>query len=163
MHCQLYILYHNVLLEAIFGIHCPAPRAVQLQRFLPLSMLRIVTDGKSSFGDSLSEERLSLISQRVPRRSAQELVRHIRPRITKLIEQTRTAAQSQLAPIIETATDAVTVLEGRELARLKALAKVNPNIRGLEIDHIQSTIETLDRSLRAASLKLEGIRVMVTT
>lgn len=126
-------------------------------------MLRIVTDGKSSFGDSLSENRLSQLSERVPRRSAQELVRHTRPRITKLIEQTRTAAQSQLAPIIETATNAVTVLEGRELARLKALAKVNPNIRDLEIEHIESTIETLHKSLQGASLKLEGIRVMVTT
>ena len=153
----------TLLLETIFGIHCPAPRGLQLQRFLPLSMLRIVTDGKSSFGDSLSEDRLSQLSERVPRRSAQELVRHTRPRITKLIEQTRTAAESQLAPIIETATNTVTVLEGRELARLKALAKVNPNIRDLEIDHIQSTIETLHTSLRAASLKLEGIRVMVTT
>lgn len=153
----------TLMLEAIFGIHCAAPRGLQLQRFLPLSMLRIVTDGKSSFGDTLSEDRVRQISERVPRRSAQELVRHTRPRISRLIEQARAAAQAQLSPAIETATDSVTTLEGRELARLKALAKVNPNIRALEIEHIESTIETLHRVLRAATLKLEGIRVMVTT
>ena len=90
-------------------------------------------------------------------------MRHTRPRITKLIEHARTAAESQLAPIIETATERATLLEGGELARLKALATVNPNIRALEIEHVESTIETLNRSLRGAALKLEGIRVMVTT
>ena len=93
----------TLLLEAIFSIHCPAPRALQLQRFLPLSLIRIVTDGKHSLGEVLSEKRLAQLAERVPKRTTQELVRHARLRIAKLIEQAQSAAESQLAPLVAAA------------------------------------------------------------
>ena len=153
----------TLLLEAIFAIHCPAPRGLQLQRFLSLSMLRVVTDGKRSLGKSLNEERLAQLAQRVPLRTAQELVRHTRAQITKLIEQAKTAAASRLGPITKEAMENVTDLEGHELSRLKALAKVNPNIRAAEIQHAEEAIQHLHRSLSSASLRLDAIRVMVAT
>ena len=152
----------TLLLEAIFSIRCPAPRGLQLGRFLPHSMLRVVTDGKHLLSETLGEERLARASQRVPLRTAQELVRHARPRIAKLIQRSRRAAESQLAPIIETASQNVTNLEGRELERLEALARVNPNIRVAEIEQAAEAVQTLHRSLQGANLKLDAIRVMVT-
>ena len=153
----------TLMLEAIFGIHCPAPQGLQLGRFLPDSCLRIVTDGKHLLGQVLGEERLARASDRVPLRTAQELIRHARPRIARLIEQSRKAAQSQLELVIETANRNVTRLEGRELARLEALAKINPNIRDGEIEQAAAAVQTLHRSLRDASLKLDAMRVMVAT
>ena len=153
----------TLIVETIFSLQCAAPKGLQLGRFLPLSMLRIVTDGKRLLGDVLSEERLVQLTERVPLRSAQTLVRHARARIARLIEQAKSAAESQLAPIVVAANDRMTQHESHELERLKELAKVNPNIRDREIQHAKSTIETLHRSLLATKIKLEGVRVILVT
>jgi ATP-dependent helicase HepA len=51
----------------------------------------------------------------------------------------------------------------REIERLKALSKVNHNVRKEEIDYFEEQLQILDKALDAASLRLDALRVIITT
>ncbi len=50
---------------------------------------------------------------------------------------------------------------GDELARLQALAKVNPNIRDDEIEHLQFRRASLAGYLHNTSVRLDAARILV--
>ncbi len=154
----------TLLLEAIFVVYCPAPRSLQLQRYIPQSSVRLVVDiNQNNLTDKLTEKILNERVGRVPRTTAQELVRHARKQIDKLIIYAETLAKPHQQHISETALESMMELQQTELQRLISLASVNPNIRVEEIDYQRDSIESLDGHLRSAQLKLDAIRVILAT
>jgi ATP-dependent helicase HepA len=65
--------------------------------------------------------------------------------------------------LIDTARTQMKNLQQSESERLQALAKVNPNIRQDEIDHLAAETDKLQHYLASAHLKLEAVRVAVIT
>ena len=63
--------------------------------------------------------------------------------------------------MIDVAVERMHQSQNAELRRLQGLARVNPNIRKEEIEHLAKSIETLEHYLRKAQLRLEAIRIMV--
>ena len=75
----------TVLLEAIFLVQCSAPKQLQMQRYLPLTPLRIVVDSNNAdLSKILTTVHMERLGKKVPRRSAQDLIRHARPQISTL-------------------------------------------------------------------------------
>ena len=73
--------------------------------------------------------------------------------------------KSQPGGEADTITPAVADMEraqALELSRLKAMAKVNPNVRSDEIDHVIETTAALRNALSRAEWRLDAIRVAVT-
>ena len=153
----------NLLLETTFTLHCSAPKALQVQRYLPVSSLRVVVDSSGrDLSAVLTPEHLQRLGKKVAIATAQELVRQVRPQINQLIERAQTLAGKQQAGLIETALEKMQQLQNRELQRLQALAQVNPNIRREEVEHIEETGEQLAGYLEAAELRLDSLRVAIT-
>ena len=50
-----------------------------------------------------------------------------------------------------------------EIARLKALAEKNPALRPEEITRLEQLRQQLDQALNKASLRMDAVRVIVTT
>ena len=50
-----------------------------------------------------------------------------------------------------------------EINRLKALRRVNPNVRDAEIRFFEQQLETLGVALNQASLRLDALRIIVAT
>ena len=50
-----------------------------------------------------------------------------------------------------------------ELSRLEALQRHNPNIREVEINFFKQQLEQLETLFESAQLRLDGLRVIVTT
>ena len=154
----------TILLEAIFTTSCAAPPALQLQRYLPLTMTRIVVDNKGNdLSELLTEKHFNKLGQRVRILTAQEFIRHTRAKIVSMIAQAEKLASNQEASIIDAAKTQMQNLQQSELHRLQALAEVNPNIRQEEIDHLMSETEELQHYLATTHLKLEALRVAVIT
>ncbi len=154
----------TILLEAIFTVHCPAPASLQLHRYLPLSTVRIVVDSSANdLSKILTAEHLDKLGQKVPCRSAQDLIAHARPQITAMIGQAEQLAGQQQQGLIDTAREAMQQQLGGELERLSALAALNPNIRREEIDYQAGEINSLGEYLQSAQLKLDAIRVALVT
>ncbi|MCV6606279.1 MAG: RNA polymerase-associated protein RapA, partial [Porticoccaceae bacterium] len=153
----------NLLLETTFTLHCSAPRALQVQRYLPVSSVRVVVDSNDrDLSAVLTREHLQRLGKKVAIATAQELVRQARPQINQLIGRAEKLAGAQQGGLVETALEKMQRQQKRELKRLQALAKVNPNIRTEEIDYIRDTSEQLAGYLEAAELRLDSLRVAIT-
>jgi ATP-dependent helicase HepA len=151
------------MLEALFVLHCPAPIELQLFRYMPQSLLRVLLDNKGKdLSAVLNINQLSKLLQKVPRPSAQELVRHARPQLTEMLKQAEDLAMPQQDKLIAAARTEMTRELNDELARLRALAGVNPNVRQSEIDYLQQRLETSEGYLAQAKLRLDAVRVIMT-
>jgi ATP-dependent helicase HepA len=154
----------TILLEAVFTTSCQAPPALQLQRYLPQEMIRVVVDSKGNdLSELLTEKHFNRRGQRVRMLTAQEFIRHARPRIVAMITHAEQLAESREPSLIETASMQMQTLQQAEIRRLRALAEINPNIRQEEIDHLLTETEALQHYLASAHLKLEALRVAVIT
>ena len=154
----------SILLEAVFTTSCPAPPALQLHRYLPLTMSRIVVDSKGNdLSELLTEKHFNKLGQRVRRHAAQEFIRHTRAKIVAMIKHAEQLAANQEASIIDAAKTRMQQLQVSELERLRALSEVNPNIRQEEIEHMAAETKELQHYLASTHLKLEAVRLAVTT
>lgn len=158
----------NLLLEAFFTLHCPAPRGLQLHRFLPLTARRLVVDASGNdLTRVLSVEHFDKLGQKVAKGTAQDVIRHTRGQIVDMIQQAEQLLSATSAPgsdedVVGAAIAAMMQSRQRELERLQALAEVNPNIRQDEVDHIVATTAQLKNHMEKAEWRLDSLRVAVT-
>jgi len=154
----------TLLVEAIFVVQCTAPAELQLERYLPLTTVRIVIDSNdTNFSKIITTAHIEKLGQKVPKRSAQDLIRHTRQQITQMITQSEGLAQAQVNAIVEDAVKRMQEEQGSELERLVALSAVNPNIRQQEIDYLKLSIANMNSYLQDARIKLDAVRVALVT
>jgi len=154
----------TLLLEAIFTMQCSAPRAFQVGRYLNQSYLRCLMDDKSRNLSELFEQAdFNNIAGRIPKATAQELVRHARPQITTLIDHAKKFVLTQQRSMIDDAQSLMQTDLNAEIERLTALAKVNPNIRQQEIDYLKQSKQVLVDTINNAQLSLDAVRVAIVT
>ncbi|WP_417567172.1 RNA polymerase-associated protein RapA [Marinobacter sp.] len=153
----------TLLMEALFTVHCPAPDALQLTRYLPVSPLRLLVDvnGKELSG-ALPHDRLNDLCSNIRRRTAQAIVPQIRPQVETMVDHVERLSEPHLEPMKSQALDQLAATFEPEIRRLKALQKVNPAIREEEINYFRDQFEAARDAIGHASLALEGIRVIVT-
>ena len=143
---------------------CPAPPAMQLHRYLPLTLVRIVVDSKQNdLSGILTEKHFGRLAQKVRRHMAQDIIRHTRPQLIAMIEQAEQLAANHETGIVDAARARMQKLQQSELERLQALAEINPNIRKEEIEHLVAETAELHRHLATTHIKLDAIRVAVIT
>src|SRR5690606_4407498 len=152
------------LLEALFAAHCPAPRALQLSRFLSLSPQRLLVDisGKN-LSEVLSHERLNALCQHLPRNTAQAALKQLSKEIPQLVAHAQKLAAPQLAPLLQRASDSLRQQWSGEAARLRALRAVNPTIREAEIIFCEQQQREGLAALAGAQLQREGLRLVINT
>ncbi|RYY74725.1 MAG: RNA polymerase-associated protein RapA [Gammaproteobacteria bacterium] len=153
----------NLMLEALYVLHCPAPAELQLFRHMPQSLLRVLLDHNGKDLNSvLSIDQLGKLLQKIPRNNAQELVRHARPTLVDMLQKAEDKARPQQSALISAAQQKVSEELNAELGRMKALAKVNPNVRQSEIDYLQERLAASQHYLSQAKLRLDSLRVIMT-
>lgn len=153
----------TLMLEALFVLHCPAPTELQLFRYMPQSLLRVLLDDKGKdLSGVLGINQLSKLLQKVPRNNAQDLVRHARPTLTTMVQKAEEITLAKQTELIAEAKAKVTGQLSAELARMKALQAVNPNVRQEEIDYLQQRLAASQHFLDQASIRLDALRVVMT-
>jgi len=103
------------------------------------------------------------LAGRIPRATAQELIRHARGQITGLIEQAEQAIIEPQQLICQQALAAMNAELEAEQQRLQALAEKNPNIRQQEMDFLAQRQAQLADSIQSAELRLDAVRVAIVT
>lgn len=153
----------TLMLEALFVLHCPAPAELQLFRYMPQSLLRVLLDDKGKdLSNVLGITQLSKLLQKVPRNNAQDLVRHARPTLTTMVQKAEEITQARQAELIAEAQTKVGEQLNAELARMKALKAVNPNVRQEEIDYLAQRLAASQHFLSQATIRLDALRVVMT-
>lgn len=155
----------TLLLEAIFALHCPGPKSLQLASYFPHNTTRILIDHNGTdLSDVIGFEQLNQLHGAVPsRKTAMSLVRHARQDINRLVGECQKKAETDRDKLVETALATMHKQQDAELQRLQILAAVNPNIRDEEIQHGRQTIEDLEHHIRLAQIGLDAVRVIVCT
>ena len=153
----------TLMLEALFVLHCPAPAELQLFRYMPQSLLRVLLDDKGKdLSAVLGITQLSKLLQKVPRNNAQDLVRHARPTLTTMVQKAEEITAAKQEELIAEAQAKVSEQLNGELARMKALKDVNPNVRQEEIDYLQQRLAASQHFLSQAKIRLDALRVVMT-
>lgn len=152
----------TLLVEAVYVLYCAAPPTLQLNRYLSQSMMRVLLDGKGKdYSQVLNVAQMGSLLQKVKRANAQDLVRHGREAITVLLD----LADAKVEPLRdEKVKNAVASMQHdlhQEIARLKELAVVNPNVRPNELAHLEAQCVSSEQYLNNASLKLDAIRIIM--
>jgi ATP-dependent helicase HepA len=154
----------SVLVETQFTVVCPAPRSYNVQRYLPRAALRMVVDAAGEeVGKSWSATWFDAALRDVPLSTAQKVIARMRDQVNALVDHATHFAEVEQEGLVGGALANMHAQIDAELARLRQLARVNPNIRPDEVEHLEALRAGLERYLRGARLKLDAVRVAVAT
>lgn len=152
----------TVLLEAVYALQAFAPRHLQVDRFMPLSIIRTLTDmGGKDIGKGVSHERLNQLTSKVDKTIARQAIDQMEEQLQQMCKHSQRLAHERATPIIQSALDSMRAEQAAEIARLSALQKKNPAIRDEEITFLKTQQEQLEAHILEAQTQLEGLRVIV--
>jgi ATP-dependent helicase HepA len=154
----------TLLLEAIYSVHCAAPKHLQVQRFLSNKPLRFVLDrnGKD-LGKILPHEKLNKQCKSVPRTSHPAIIAQVRSEIIAMYDFAEKLAQEELPALIINAEQKLTKTLTLEIERLENLRRVNPMIREEEINFFTHQLEHGKTAISQANIQLQGLRLIIST
>ena len=143
-------------------IECAAPPELEVGRFLPPSGIRLVLDIQGmDRSTQVSHERLRGQCLSSNRKLAESLLTRLSGTLRGLFERGRELADAAGTEIADNALSTMERQLGDELTRLRALAKVNPNVREDELEHLELRRVTLAEYLGNAKVRLDAARVIV--
>jgi ATP-dependent helicase HepA len=111
----------------------------------------------------LTSERLNPMVEALKRRVAHEVAKHARSEISEMANNAIKFAEMEFAPLLAVAKQNARNEQQAALERLQSLAAVNPNIRAEEIDYQKESAQELLEHLEHTQLKLDAVRVVLTT
>ncbi len=153
-----------LLVESLFVVESAGQKSLQLGRYLPTTTIRIVIDPKGrEIGDKLTPELIDDHREPVEGKVAGRIVRHYEEEIRGQIAAAEAQARKRLPQIREAALQTAHEQLDAEVNRLKALQTRNPNVRPEEIDHLETHRQAVLDALDSATLRLDAVRVIVTT
>ena len=153
----------QLLLECLYVVECPAPRKLQVGRFLPPTLSRILIDSRGERFDHLIDcDSLLEHAQGLDSQSLLPVVNSYRQQIRQLMSHAENAAQNQVEGTTKQAASRMMAHYTREIQRMQALKKHNPSVRNEEIQLLQDQGLALHQHLQAARLRLDALRLVVT-
>jgi ATP-dependent helicase HepA len=154
----------TMLLECIYSVNCVAPKDLQLERFLPLSPIRLLVDHRGKdLAAIMPHARLNQLSEKVKKPVALQVIKQVQSQVEEKMRLAGELALTHMDEILSSAQARMREQLGAELARLQALREINPSIRQVEIDHLQYLIEECAAHISHATLQMQGLRLIVTT
>ncbi len=154
----------TMLLECLFTINCVAPKALQVERFLPLSPMRLLVDARGKdLATLLPHDRLNALVERIKKPTALAIIKQVYKEVESKMTKATAVAEENLQTILKNAEETMRADLGDELKRLEALRTVNPSIRQVELDHLSFRIEECAIHIKHANLQLQALRLIVTT
>jgi ATP-dependent helicase HepA len=153
----------SVLLECLFVLEVAAVEALQSQRYLPPTTIRVVMDERGNdHSEKLAHDAINKAGADVDINTAVQVVRAKQKALKPLLQTCEQRAQQQAPAIFKSAHAQAEDILMREINRLKALQQVNPNVRDAEIDFFDQQLQALTQLIDATRLRLDALRVVVT-
>lgn len=154
----------TMLLECIFILETSNNTELQTSRYLPATSIRILIDAdKKDYESIVSHRYISQNREHIKKKMANQVINAYGEEIRDLISASEALAQKQAPQLLAAAhKDAEQTLLS-EINRLKALQAVNPNVREEEIQFFEKQYAALNDALDTSSIRLDGIRIIITT
>ena len=154
----------TLLLECLYTLDTVSSDVLQTSRYLPPTTIRVVIDQHDNdHSETLTHEIIKSSRETIPADTAIKIVRTYTQLLRDMISASETLANRQAPELLAAAHEKSKQTLVREIERLKALSKVNPNVRPEEIEFMELQREALATALDAAALRLDALRVVVAT
>lgn len=152
----------SVLLECLYVAECQAPPHLEAGRFLPPTLRRVLIDESGAdLTGTIPHEDLQGHCLSHNHKLAQMLLQSRGERLLWMIETGETLARDAVPELRDGATLRMQALLGEELDRLRALARVNLNVRADEINALERRRDQLGQALAKMHLRLDALRLIV--
>lgn len=153
----------RLMAELVFRTHCPAPKKLHLNRFLPPTAVRLLLDESgANLTSKITFTGLGKNLQKVNKSLARDLIKSRHDQLRGLLTQGEGEAERQLPSIVENAEARMRTQLDAEIARLTALAEHNPAVRSAEIDALKDERKALSDAIENTRLRLDSVRVIIT-
>ncbi len=153
---------HEFIVEAIFRTLAPAPKHLQMSRFLPTTSFHftLVPEivGERSRSVTLGKARQKL--RFIDKHEAAALVSEQQSHIAQLLQQGEKLAQQQMSQAVNAAAASMLQVQTGEIKRLVALKQVNPNVRESELEYLKEQTLQLHQCMKQASVELVAVHVI---
>lgn len=154
----------SVLLECLFSLESAPIAELQTSRYLPPTMIRVVCDERGADHNmKLRHKKINAARQQVDVGVGNKIVKAKKKILKAMLQRSEKFAQLKSAKLLELAQQQASETLSKEINRLKALSKVNPNIRVEEIAYFEKQLAALTDVIDAANIRLDAIRVIVAT
>lgn len=154
----------TLFLETIFTLNSMAPRQLQLDRYLPISPIRVVVNVTGrDLSDVLTHEKINDLCKGLKRNMAPAVVREVREDIAKLLSHAQGVASEQMAAIVAAAKKRLHEDVGLEIDRLKGLRAKNPLIREEEIVYLEQQLRQGTEYIEKTGLDVQAMRMIINT
>ncbi|MBI9082340.1 MAG: RNA polymerase-associated protein RapA [Desulfobacterales bacterium] len=151
----------GLILETVYVLECVAPPALHIDRFLPPTAIRVVIDHRLQ--DCTDQCSPDLLAQGL-RNATPSLFLPVRDLlqdlVPQLLEKSRQWAEARVAGRVKDARHTMNDGLEREIQRLQALARVNPDVRPEEIAMAMAEKAALDGEIARSRLRLDALRLI---
>jgi ATP-dependent helicase HepA len=152
----------GVIVESIYVVECPAPAALQLDRFLPPTPLRIVLNHKrKELGPEAAPEVLSMALKPAEPSMLTDQLEELGSLLPGMVRVTEIIAGKQSKPVIEAACTKAKETLTAEITRLEQLRQTNPSVRLDEIESAKTELAQVIEHLAKAAPRLDAIRLIL--
>jgi ATP-dependent helicase HepA len=152
----------GALLELLYVLEAVAPHHLELERDLPLQVLKVFVDLEGTVvaaPQGLSTANLTAL----PASASGPVMEKLRDDLGGLVDRGASEVHRLSSRLIAEATEKRRRRMGEEHARLESLARVNRLVTKREIKEHQARLEAGVVALKEATPRLEGIRLLVVT
>ena len=162
--CKQAISPGALYLECLFVLDTYSDNLQQSNRYLPPTLIRIFVDEQGNhehpaFNHHAINQYLTPVSTEI----AKQVVELKKTTVKELVSISEQLAQAQVPKAIKQAQQQIHKIFTAEINRLKALQKTNPNVREEEVQFFEQQLDNLSKRLESANLRLDALRIIVTT
>ena len=154
----------TVLIETLYNADCPAPKRLQLGRYLDQQPIRylITLDGRD-LSEAIGCEAFTRLLKPISITQSAGVVRELRTKISAALTHLEGRAAEQVNLLRDAARSMISQELNSEVARLEALGSRNGSVRDDEIDIIRQIQNDSLEAVTRAEARLQGVRVIVAT
>ncbi|MFW5444498.1 MAG: RNA polymerase-associated protein RapA [Methylococcaceae bacterium] len=152
------------LLEMLFIVECSAPAELKVGRFLPHTPIRVLIDqNKQNMSRVISHDSLFETDDKFDKDQVVTFLNSQRSLINDIIKEAETVANKQMQGLIAQANAQMLKTLTSEIKRLVRLKKINPSIKGQEIEKLKEMVMLTHENINQAQLRLDAVRFVITS
>ncbi|VAX10467.1 RNA polymerase associated protein RapA [hydrothermal vent metagenome] len=152
----------DILLETLFRIEASAPRQLQINRFLPPQLIRLLVDSQlKDRSEIIPINELEALTVELDAYTLRQIIDSQQDNLRQLIQHAEAQAAEQLPLILDRHTTRMQKQLGDEIQRLQELQRVNPNVRDEEINFLETQRDQLAEHIQQTGLRLDALRLII--
>ncbi len=153
----------TMLIECIFILETTGNLELQTSRYLPATSIRTLIDAsKNDVSEQVPHRYIAQNREHIKKSMANQVINAYGDEIRSLLKHSEQLAQQQAPTILAAAHKEAEQTLAAEIARLRSLKKLNPNVRDEELHYFEHQYQALNQALDLSSLRLDAIRLIIT-